>query len=269
MQRVRWREERPDWSSDSMTGHSQQSKPRVWLAMRKEAVGDVAKASDSYGLLLGLVVIDYLMLSVDWTRGWPTIASTALIGLTALLAFHTSHVRGKPLRVVQVAVVVAMVAATTSSLFGGDVGRGTVFVLCALLILTSPIAVLSRILGQERVTVETLLGAVSVYILLGLLFACADLAVQLLSGHSFFTQPGKFDAADFVYFSFITMTTVGYGDLSPTVGFPRTMAVTEALAGQIFLVVTVARLVSMYQRTDRGERRRVIRGGTPERVEDP
>ena len=213
----------------------ERSKHREWIAMQRDTVRDISKASDSYGLLLGLVVIDYVVLSVDWTRGWPTIASTALIGLTALLAFHTSHVRGKFLTVVQAAVVVAMVAALTSSVFGGDLGRGVVFVLCALLILTSPIAVLSRILVHEQVTVETLLGAISVFVLIGLLYAFADLAIQLLSGHSFFVQSGTFDAADFVYFSFITMTTVGYGDLSPAVGIPRTMAVTEALVGQIFL----------------------------------
>jgi hypothetical protein len=245
-----------------MTDDAAHSTHREWLLMRREAVRDIARASDSYGLLLCLVVLDYLVLSVDWTHGWPIVATTALIGLTALLAFHTSHVRGAPLRVVQAAACVALVASVAGRLFGGDVGRGTVFVLCALLILTSPIAVLSRILVHERVTVETLLGAISVYILLGLLFAFADLAVQLLSGHSFFAQSGRFDGADFVYYSFITMTTVGYGDLSPRVGFPRTMAVTEALAGQIFLVVTVARLVSMYQRTERGERLRSIRSRT-------
>ena len=50
----------------------------------------------------------------------------------------------------------------------------------------------------------------------------------------------------FAYFSYITMATVGYGDLTPATGLPRTNAVLEALIGQIFLVVLVARLVGMY-----------------------
>jgi len=58
------------------------------------------------------------------------------------------------------------------------------------------------------------------------------------------------------------MTTVGYGDLSPAVGLPRTMAVLEALIGQIFLVVLVARLVSMYQPKTRGARLRNLEGFT-------
>jgi hypothetical protein len=67
-----------------------------------------------------------------------------------------------------------------------------------------------------------------------------------VSGHSFFAQPGQHGPADFAYFSYITMATVGYGDLSPATGLPRSYAVLEALMGQIFLVVLVARLVGMY-----------------------
>ena len=78
------------------------------------------------------------------------------------------------------------------------------------------------------------------------MFANADYGVQLVSGNSFFAQPGHHGPADFAYFSYITMATVGYGDLSPATGLPRTNAVLEALMGQIFLVVLVARLVGMY-----------------------
>ena len=96
------------------------------------------------------------------------------------------------------------------------------------------------------VTAETLLGAICVYILIGLFFAYVDLAYQFIADTSYFAQPGQHGPSDFVYFSYITMTTVGYGDLSPATGFPRTTSVLEALMGQIFLVVLVSRLVAMY-----------------------
>ena len=76
--------------------------------------------------------------------------------------------------------------------------------------------------------------------------ANADYGYQLAAGSSFFAQSGHHGPADFGYFSFITMATVGYGDLTPAVGLPRTFAVLEALTGQIFLVVLVARLVTLY-----------------------
>jgi Ion channel len=231
-------------------------------SLRRGVIREAARASDSYGLLLVLVAMDYIVLSVGWTNGTPIILATALIGITALLAFHTSHVRGHLLQAVQVGAVLAFVASIVATIDGGDPAKGVVFVISALLILTSPVVILSRILRHPQVTAETLLGAVCVYILLGLVFSYSDYAVQLVGGSSFFVQSGTHDAPDFVYYSYITMTTVGYGDLSPAVGLPRTLAVIEALTGQIFLVVLVARLVSMYQPRTRGARLRNLEEST-------
>jgi Ion channel len=223
-------------------------------ALRRRMLREAARASDSYGLLLLVVVLDYIVLSGGWTAGVPLILSTALTGITALLAFHTSHARGHLFEAVQVAAILAFVASIVATIVGGGHSKGVVFVISALLILTTPVVILSRILKHRQVTVQTLLGAVCVYILLGLVFSYSDYAVQLLGDSSFFAQSGTHNAPDFVYYSYITITTVGYGDLTPAVGFPRTMAVLEALTGQIFLVVLVARLVSMYQPKTRGAR---------------
>jgi hypothetical protein len=187
------------------------------------------------------------------------------VGATVLLAFHTSLVRGRLFRVVQVAVAVAVAGAVVASIVGDQHGRGAIFLILSVLVLLSPIAVVSRIMRHTRVTVHTLLGAICVYVLIGLVFAFGDLAVQLVSGNAFFAQPGTHHAPDFLYFSFITMTSVGYGDLSPAYGFPRTMAVLEALTGQIFLVVMVSRLVALLTPTQRGARR----AGDDDTVTDP
>jgi len=192
-------------------------------------------------------VVDYLILSIGEIGPAAVFASSLSVGATVLLAFHTSLIRGRAFRIVQIAVVVWI--------SGGDRGRGAVFLILAVLVLLSPVAVVSRIMRHFRVTVHTLLGAICVYVLIGLVFAFGDLSVQLLSGNSFFAQPGPHRSPDFLYFSFITMTSVGYGDLSPAYGFPRTMAVLEALTGQIFLVVMVSRLVALLTPSQRGARR--------------
>ena len=225
----------------------------------RRALVEVAKAPDSYGMVLALVLVVYFMLSVNWVRGFPIVAGTTAIAMTGLLAFHTSRIRGDVVRVVRIAAVLAIIAAIVAAFTGGNVSRGVVFIICALLMAASPFAILSRILRHDRVTQETLLGAITVYLLLGIIFACADFTVQLLGGQSFFTQEGIHSAPDFVYYSVITMTTVGYGDLTPVSGFARTMAEAEALTGQIFLVVLVARLVSLYSPRTRGERREAFR----------
>ena len=175
----------------------------------------------------------------------------AWLGLTVLLAFRTSQVPHRLMLIVRVAVAVVVIAAVAVAFGGGDRADGTVVILSSLLVLASPIAIGWRILHHTRVTTQTVLGALCIYILIGLIFANADYGVQLVSGHSFFAQSGQHGPADFAYFSYITMATVGYGDLTPAVGLPRTNAVLEALIGQIFLVVLVARLVGMYTPTFR------------------
>lgn len=204
-----------------------------------------ARAPDSYGLLLVLLLVDYVMLSVGWTGDVAVVVTTAFIAATSVLAFHTSRVGPGAMRAVGAAAAVAVVAAVALALSSATRGEGALYVALAFLILASPIAIVWRIVRHARVTAETLLGAICVYILIGLVFSYLDLGYQLASGSSFFAQSGEHGPAAFVYFSFITMTTVGYGDLSPATGLPRTLAVLDALTGQIFLVVLVSRLVAM------------------------
>ena len=212
-------------------------------------------AQDSYGLLLALLVVVYLVLSIGEIGPGALLASTVVVGLTILLAFHTSQIKGRPFRAVQMAVAVAVIGSVVASLTDSNRGKGLTYGILAVLMVASPVAVVKRIITHTRVTVHTLLGAISIYVLIGLDFAFADLSVQLIGGNSFFAQPGVHHSPDFLYFSFITMTSVGYGDLSPAYGLPRTMAVLEALMGQIFLVVMVSRLVALLTPAMRGARR--------------
>jgi len=225
-----------------------------------------ARAPDSYALLLLLLIIDYVILSVGWTGSWALIVTTAFLGLTAVLAFHTSRVGGIPFKVVVVCAGLAMVASVAAAIDGQEQTRGIPFILMSLVVVGCPIAILSRIARHTQVTAETLLGAICVYIFIGLFFAYVDLAYQLVAGTSYFAQRGHHGPSDFVYFSFITMTTVGYGDLSPARGLPRTTAVLEALMGQIFLVVLVSRLVAMYTPGTRAARRAMLQARREEGV---
>jgi len=70
---------------------------------------------------------------------------------------------------------------------------------------------------------------------------------------SFFAQEGPHTQSEFVYFSFVSLTTLGFGDLSPAVGLPQALTVLEALTGQIFLVTLVARLVTLWVRQSERE----------------
>jgi hypothetical protein len=218
---------------------------------RLAALWAIVLGPDSYGIVFLFLVVDYVFLTVGWTGRLAIIVTVVWLGLTVLLAFRTSEVPHRLMLVVRVVVAVVVVAAVAVAFGGGDRAYGTIVILSSLLVLASPIAIGWRVLHHKRVTTQTVLGALCIYVLIGLVFANFDYGVQLVSGNSFFAQPGHHGPADFAYFSYITMATVGYGDLSPATGLPRTNAVLEALIGQIFLVVLVARLVGMYTPTFR------------------
>ena len=91
---------------------------------------------------------------------------------------------------------------------------------------------------------HTVLGAICVYVLIGMMFAFGYAAISELGSTSFFAQTSHAGLPDFLYFSFVTLTTVGYGDLTAATNLGRAVAVTEALAGQLYLVTIIAVLVS-------------------------
>jgi hypothetical protein len=214
---------------------------------RRRLLRLAARAPDSYGLLLILLVVDYVLMTVGWSGAWAVFVRSVLLLVTLLLAFHTSRVGPRIQNVVRVLAALAVLAAFGAALSGGDKASGAVTLLTSVLIVATPVAIGWRILHHQQVTAETLAGAVCIYILIGMIFANLDYGIQLASGSDFFAQSGHHGLPDFAYFSYITMTTVGYGDLTPTTGLPRTMSVLDALLGQVFLVVLLARLVSMYR----------------------
>jgi voltage-gated potassium channel len=108
--------------------------------------------------------------------------------------------------------------------------------------------ILRHIFEQEEVTKDTIAGAAAVYLLFALMWSFIYAVLERL-------QPGSFafsatetmgEPNIFFYFSFVTITTLGYGDIAPLTYITRSMAVLEAVVGQLYLVVLVSWLVGMY-----------------------
>jgi hypothetical protein len=118
--------------------------------------------------------------------------------------------------------------------------------LLALLVLA--VAVGSNVFGAGRGVVDRITGAVVLYLMIGLVWA---VAYGILDEHSpgAFTgagsEEGEYGLGRWVYFSFVTLTTVGYGDISPVARPARSLAMLEALIGQLYPAVILARLVSL------------------------
>jgi hypothetical protein len=129
---------------------------------------------------------------------------------------------------------------------------GLTYLLPVVLLVTATLPVtITRVLRHRRVTIETVLGALCAYVLVGLLFAFVFLAIEGL-GWTFFAQPGKHLQSEYLYFSFITLTTLGLSASTPSVGLPQALTALEALVGSIFLVTLVARLVTLWVRQSEG-----------------
>ena len=92
---------------------------------------------------------------------------------------------------------------------------------------------------------RTILGAISVYVMLGILFTWVYVAVDKLQAGLFFGQP--IQVGDFVFFSITTLSTTGYGNLVPAGQPGRMLSGIEMLVGQIFLVTLIAGLVSLWR----------------------
>jgi hypothetical protein len=109
--------------------------------------------------------------------------------------------------------------------------------------------VLSRVLTTRRITTDTVYGAVSVYLLMGLTWATAYSLVESLHPGSFtsesvYSPDGAFTFPEFIYFSFVTLATLGYGDITPITNQARSLALLETVSGTIYIAVLIARLVA-------------------------
>jgi len=113
--------------------------------------------------------------------------------------------------------------------------------------------ILSRIFREKEVTEDLITGAVCAYLLLGMVWAFAFYFLEL-AGEGCFSvaATSRDDVGSFLYYSFITLTTVGYGDIVPLSSPARSLAVLEAVTGQLYLAITIARLVGVHASQSRG-----------------
>jgi Ion channel len=215
--------------------------------MRRRAI----RILDSYASLLVLLLANFFLLEVVQDERWAVIGST-LLGAAALVVAISDPDTGHKLeRRHWISIAVCILIVPVVLVVNSQEVVGLTYLLPAALLVTATLPVtLVRVLRHKRVTYETVLGALCTYVLLGLLFAFAYLALDLVRDAPFFAQPGQHEASEYLYFSFVTITTLGFGDLSPAVGLPQALTALEALLGSIFLVTLVARLVTLWVRQD-------------------
>ncbi len=102
-----------------------------------------------------------------------------------------------------------------------------------------------RLFTVGSVTVSTVMGGFLAYALIGFASAYLFIGIDALTTQDFFAQ-GPAEPDDFIYFSMVTLSTVGFGDLTAATDLGRRLVVIEALTGQVFIVVLISRLISLW-----------------------
>ncbi|MEI7621939.1 MAG: ion channel [Actinomycetes bacterium] len=206
---------------------------------------------DSFFPVLFLAIVTILISPLIGTFRFGFLIVYAICTVLVLLAFHRSRVTKRTLSVVTILlVIVGGISVITSIARLLDVTDDRYLVgistaLFALLIASAFPVVVRRAFQHEQISLNTLAAAITAYLLIGLFFASLYWCDSAFQHYLVFQETTDPSAGDYIYFSFITLTTVGFGDFTPATQMARSLAIFEAILGQVFLVTAVARIVSL------------------------
>jgi hypothetical protein len=202
------------------------------------------RAAHSYRFVLALVAATFLFASVAGDALWTTSVLLELESVLLAVAVWTSglaHVGSRGLIAILVGTTILTVALPFSD---RPQLAGAAGLLSALFVVATIVAIGIGVVDQDEVNAHSISGAVCVYLLFGLLFLFLYSAVALIGAGDFFATGTDGTRALRLYFSFVTLATLGYGDYTPAGEVGHTLAVLEALIGQLYLVTVLALLVS-------------------------
>ena len=210
------------------------------------------RVADAFGLVLLLVIAVYVLASLAPYNDWGALSLAVVTAACAIVGLISAGAGPRLLRWSIGLGALPVVLALAAVLGAGQQVLAVSALVGALLLATAAGKILGAVLSEHEVGFKTILGAISAYVLLGILFTYVYLAIDKLQGGDFFGQPVK--SGDFVFFSITTLTTTGYGNLVPVAQPGKMLSGLEMLTGQIFVVTLIAGLVSRWRPGSRASR---------------
>ena len=208
---------------------------------------------ERYGVLLLAIVTTFAVQGIATPGPFEQVLVTVLLGATVLLALRATDSRPRVV-LPAVAFVVAVTVASLVQALAGEIDGAATRAANALLVALAPPAIVMGIVRDLRerntVTIQAVLGVLCVYILIGMFFAFVYGTIGRAAA-PFFAGGQPASVASCLYYSFTTLATVGYGDLTARSNLGHTLSVSEALLGQIYLVTVVSVLVANLRRNPR------------------
>ncbi len=211
-----------------------------------------------YARLLAVIVAAFLIEGIATPGRWELAILAVLLGSTLLLALHASKARSEVFRVAAGLVVVVVAFSLLQALLG-EIDERLVKLANAIVVVFGPpviaLGVLRRMRETRSVPLDAVIGVLCIYLLLGMFFASVFGALDHLGGKGFFAQGVPATIPHCTYFSFTTLATIGYGDLTAASNLGHTLSVSEGLLGQVYLVTVVSLIVgNLGRRRPPGER---------------
>lgn len=199
-----------------------------------------------YGLLLLLLIATYLLSASRISTLATELQAILFLGVL-LLVLRTAQASRRVVWVSAVLALIGSVGALAATLTHTHYGEGAADLWKGLILLITTVLIVRRVLARPTVSIQSIYGALSAYLIIGLMYAAFFAAIQHLSAGPFFANHQPATTQTLQYFSFTTLTTLGYGDFSAAGDGGRALAVVEALTGQVFLATLVARLVAGFR----------------------
>lgn len=209
-------------------------------------------SANSYGLVLLLIVVTYI-LSVSVVTQWSPSVVLVVQVVTVWFTLRTSRARHSTRLLADVVLAVALVIAIVAGIAGGDTApKASILFASGVLYFIAPFSIVRHLIMRRVIDAETMLGAIAAYLLFGMFFAFAYRFLAVVQAGPFFGSNGDGTISQTIFFSFTTMTTTGYGNLVPAVNPGQSLAVSEMIVGQLFLVTAVGKIVADWRPRRRG-----------------
>jgi len=237
---------------DSTAGREagSEAKNRAWWADRR-------RVRAGYLVVLVSVAISYSLCALQSTTKPSTFAICVQL-LTVAVVFRVADVHRVLRRTVDIVLVLAGVSVIGTAIFNINNDNHALDIALSassmIFYLICPVVIIGHQVRRNVVDLQTLLAAIGAYILIGMSFTFVFNLYGLIASQPVFGAGAPDSLSVQLFFSFSTLTTTGYGNIVPSGSFGQSIAVMEAITGQMFLVVAMARIVSMWKPPARGQR---------------
>jgi hypothetical protein len=234
---------------------------------RMPAPGRVRGMDGNYGLVLVAILVTLVLIGVLSETAAGKVLVVALLLGVLFLTLIVSGVKRRTILFLTAVIPVSLAfgAASATAEAASGIG-GLSLIVSAALVVACVVVIVRRIVHYTYISLRLVYGTLCIYLLGAVLFALVYLTIHIMGDAPFFVQTEDPTGVELIYFSFITISTTGYGDYTPLSALGKMVAVVEAVSGQLYLVTVVALFVANIGRR-RGSGR--LDGRTTDQVTPP